>query len=159
MTNQTAGKTVFDVAVDVVDELGNPDLMAGVRQLRDYQKLQVSRATAVLQEITSFPEMPEKDDGIPNTGDTLKNDGTFSGTFSKSSFGSEHPCGLAARVRFRSRPILKIHCFAPFASARARDPTMATSSAASCVFQPPRCRSLMLHSAVIHSGSSFRQGM
>ena len=51
------------------------------------------------------------------------------------------------------------YCFAPSASAAARDAASAAVLVSSCVSHPDRWRSPIWHSAVIHSGSSFRQGM
>jgi hypothetical protein len=65
MGKKQTDKSVFDIAVEIADEIGDDDLNESVRQLRDHQSLQKARAEAVLQELTSgLPDKPTEDDGI-----------------------------------------------------------------------------------------------
>ncbi len=64
MKENETGKSVFDIGVEIADEIENDDLRDGLRHIRDHQSLQKARAQAVLQELTSgLPDKPNQDDG------------------------------------------------------------------------------------------------
>ena len=65
MKENETGKSVFDLGLEIAEEIGNEDLSDSLRHLRDHQSLQKARAQAVLKELTSgLPDKPSKDDGI-----------------------------------------------------------------------------------------------
>lgn len=65
MNKKEAGKSVFDIGVEIAEEIGGDDLKESLRMLRDHESLQKARAQAVLQELTSgLPDKPTQDDGI-----------------------------------------------------------------------------------------------
>ncbi len=64
MTNKKRKKSTYDLAVEAVDELGDPDLMLSVRQLREHELVQLARAEVVLKELLSgLPERLPDEDG------------------------------------------------------------------------------------------------
>lgn len=66
MSKKETGKSVYDIGVEIADEIGDDDLKESLRQLRAHQSLQVARAESVLRELTSgLPDQSHDGDSDP----------------------------------------------------------------------------------------------
>ena len=62
MIESESGRTVYDIAMEVADEVGDRNLKQGLQQFKDHQSVQVARAKAVFDELTNgLPDQPNDD--------------------------------------------------------------------------------------------------
>jgi hypothetical protein len=65
MIKKEAGQSAYDIGVDIAVEIGDDDLIEGIRELRNHESLQEARADTVFRELTSgFPDQLPEVDGI-----------------------------------------------------------------------------------------------